>query len=374
MSDKRLLDLAADRNPSMAQLNEALVENSPAELWILAGQSNQVGFTDVEEETPDLFSHFPGFYMIETDGSIRAGQYPYYTEQLATSVQFHGRSGALEALRMRAAAGGRRIVVYCCAVGGTGLHWTATNGQWYGPATWGGNGSGGTLYQTVRDNINTALAADNKLFWKGLIWNQGENDADSSISGTDYLIAFLSMLRGWRNELNSDWMNNFGQELVVISQLTEYNLINGYPPGSATATDFKNIDDAVQGSVRNNPYWSFVRTDDLVNQADELHLDEDSQSEMAFRYLAGIRHAEQNVSGNKPKHVDIRAHVAARGYSVGETVSHEGQIRQANQNIIAGTVFTESQWDTLCTSFKSPDNTEWLLSVDNNGQPSLTAQ
>lgn len=343
MADKNLLDLNSSGNVAISDINDSLVEENLAELWIVAGQSNCVGNCD-QDSNKDLYSSEPGLYLIDLDGSIRLATYPFHVTQVENPLgdYFHGRSGALDALRLRAAQGGRRIVVLSAAYKGSGLHWNSLAPLWYGPAAYGGDGLGGTLYQEVVTRANAALALDSRLFWKGLIWHQGEADSIPAVSGADYISAFNSMLDGWRAEINADFMNNRGQEIVVIGQLTPYNLANGY--STYAASEFQEIDNAVQVEVAKNPFWAFVRSDGLNVQADNIHFDVADQAKLGYRYFSAIKFAEMNCSGEKPLNIPIPEFSATKGYSFGETITYNGYLYRANKNVPPGS-FNIADWD-----------------------------
>lgn len=94
-------------------------------------------------------------------------------------------------------ATGHAVLVVPCAIGGTGQHIGSDlngNGHW---------GPGGTLAAQAIDKINAALAAASSAGWqpqyRGTLWHQGENDADtlqgSSADTTAYREALKWMIQ-----------------------------------------------------------------------------------------------------------------------------------------------------------------------------------
>lgn len=346
MANKRLTDLDTFGNPELVTIRDEMSPDQVTELWILAGQSNMVGYGGAagdEERAPQ-----EGLYMIDESGNIQPASMPVHVEQINNGLgtNLTGASGGLNALKMRAAQGSKKIAVLSAAVGGTGLHWTATVPMWYGSSTYSGNSTGGTLWNAVITRADAFLAANPRTVLRGVIWHQGENDAFASISTADYKTAFMSMIDGWKAEIDSDMFGGHDDLLVIIGQLTPYNLANGYDAVAASA--FTAIDTAHRELVAENRLFSFAPSTGLTvitESPDNVHFDVASQRAMGRRYLAAIIEAELNQAGDKPG-TKIDTFNTSRDYAEGTIVLHLGGVYQANTEVTAG-AFTLSEWDTV---------------------------
>lgn len=175
-----------------------------ADVWVLCGQSNEVGFGDgldtayLDTADPRIVQ-WPGSGAYV--GSVVAAIDPLFHREQHAGAAGHAMTFARRYVRTIPA--NRRVMLVPCAAGSTGFTTSSASsppsgytfvaaGSW-DPA----KGDGGiSLYQNAIDSAKAALAENPANRLGGFIWCQGE--ADIGISGPAYQAKLDALIAGFR--------------------------------------------------------------------------------------------------------------------------------------------------------------------------------
>ncbi len=214
--------------------------------FLLIGQSNMAGRGDIDKVT--RISH-PDILMFR-DGQWQVAEEPLHQDKPHAGIGL----GMSFAATLLAAFPGQRIGVIPCAVGGTPLS------RWV---------PGADLYENAVA-ITKWATADSVL--KGILWHQGESDAQSEVTATSYEQRFTTMLTALREALGSDDVP------VIVGQLGEY--LHDQPGGPYYGL----VNQALQRTAETLPHCAYVRAHGLTHKGDGLHFSAASLRTLGRRY------------------------------------------------------------------------------------------
>lgn len=225
-------------------------------IFLIAGQSNAVGRGDSYDAGLDT-----------TDARIlqlgQAGQLALATEPLSHVDPIEGKIGfGLSFARAYIAAHGGTVILVPCAQGSTGFAGNAWN-------------PGNVRYGTAISRTNYVLAATGGRFG-GVLWQQGEADANAALTEAQYAAAFDSMVAGMRSSIVAPAFPFF-----VGGMSPEWYAGNATREGiQAAIEDAPNrLDDCIYVS-------SAGLTGNLAG--DEIHIDAASQRILGPRYFDAV--------------------------------------------------------------------------------------
>jgi hypothetical protein len=149
---------------------------------------------------------------------------------------------------------GQRIGLIPCAVGGTPLS------RWM---------PGADLYENAVAITKRATAHS---VLKGILWHQGESDAQSEVTATSYAQRFTTMVTALREALGSNDIP------VIVGQLGEY--LHDQPGGPY----YSLVNQALQRASETLPQCAYVRAHGLTHKGDGLHFSAVSLRTLGQRY------------------------------------------------------------------------------------------
>lgn len=232
-------------NPSYtSETNKNYIEESHEEslsIFILAGQSNMEGDGDIEDFNTDL--NREGIYAFNDDFRWVIGKEPV-RKKVGPSISFAATLIENEAEYP--------IGIINVARGGTNI------GQWLN------NGDDNSLYKNM---IKRALAGSSQGEIKGLLFYQGENDAEGD--STDYVdnwhLKFAEFVTEVRQDLKLDSLP------IIFAQI-----------GKGNGTNWIKVK-ASQERV-SIPHVYMIKTDDIDYQDGSIHFTTDGYVEIGKRF------------------------------------------------------------------------------------------
>ena len=334
----------------------SMLAASPAEslptgynIIIVAGQSNSVGLAPsiTADTTPDtlgpggteLVKQFGTVRSLGNYGTIFSGADPLTLAQ--GGVNSGNTSIGSQFARAYAAATGRKTLIVHVGYSNTDLIGTIKAWQYSAtpanpPATTGGNVSvtASNLYANMIYEANRALTAAQALdagsAIVGLIWAQGENDANQSITGSVYYDALSAVIDGFRAQVTgaaNTWCLIGG---MVPEAIYEDALVNN------VYHNFRRIHRAHKRLAAVKPRTAFVRgdwggadraTDVAGGQLGAIHYRVRSAVvSMAARALAARTAAVARTTGASvaaPGAPSIQSAVATSGQSIRVQVNRD---------------------------------------------------
>ncbi len=293
--------MTAGCGPTITPKTETANTNRPIRVFIVAGQSNAVGYNNISEYQngnaafPDKYLHQPDILYWNTSTKDRP------TAWKTLRVNDNGSFGPeiTFAYDLAAANPNDRIAIIKCAVGGTGIARSADytdyisalknfndKGNNWHPLS--DNHPAGQLYQMLIEDTHAALAQlESEHFqWKltGFIWMQGEHEAGISLKmATDYeklLTEFIGAIRG---DLNTPCLP------VAIGQVNSHTWAYG---------DI--VRQAQENFCKNDTNAALVKTTDLSRNGSggPAHFDADATLTLGSRFSAAMK--QFICSGDKP--------------------------------------------------------------------------
>lgn len=266
----------------------------PIDMYLLAGQSNAVGCSEIGNAYTQTFENIWYAGEIErkvtlkqTDGENGEGNEPQYEITAAQSLiqtfsdfrksvsgglGYHSTSigpeyGMAKVFNGQYGGAERRAIIFKTAYGGTFLHNVSTSANWASPSTWRAgykpdpdkpvttSNMAGVLYQRFVDNFehvyNELKANGYQPIVKGMAWMQGEADAGNATAKMFYyrnLKLFISDIREEIASITGD--ETLKQMPFVIGKIAKtymkYNnpdaiVINEVQQAVADAEDMKNV-------------------------------------------------------------------------------------------------------------------------------------
>lgn len=337
-------------------VRRAFISDEIWEMWILWGQSQMSGTVsgDLTPGGPDL--GVPSIYTLDQSGALIPEQYPMHTPPTNSPG---GRSPGHSFAQLRAAAGANLILVPA-AEGGVGIE-PVSGGQWYGPASAGGSGAGGTHWLSVTNRINAFRAANPniKFIIKGDIFAGGENEAFNNIPGPTFTQWYDSAVNGWKAALPTGAAGDHSGWVSVICDILEFLKQNGYtntlssffvPPANfqSIAAEFRKIVLARRNVALVPTTGVAVAEEGLPGNDGNIHYSAAGTLEMGRRiYAAAIRAELNNTGSAKGTRADIQTYVDGTVYPLDECVYFpvEKLIRKAR--VQTSSTYIPSEWQDL---------------------------
>jgi hypothetical protein len=162
--------------------------------------------------------------------------------------------GLAFAREMLAHRPGMQVGLVPCAVGGTAIN------EWQ---------PGETLFE---ETIRRARIAEADGALSGIIWHQGETDADRATGG--YRNRLLTVLRGFRGRLGQPRLP------IVVGLLGDFIV--------AARPDASRINNIIAGVAEELEATACVAAEGLIDKGDGLHFDAASARELGRRYARAM--------------------------------------------------------------------------------------
>ncbi len=232
----------------------------PVDLFLLIGQSNMAGRGVVEarDQVP-----IAGVFSFNKEKAWVPAVDPIHFDRPDRTGVGLGRSFAATLIELKAA---KSVGLIPAAFGGSALQ------EWVP----------GTLHYTnAVERVKAALAgAGPGARLRGILWHQGEADANEEERAVTYRIRFAKMIAALRKDLGAELVP------VVVGQLGEFVLEKAYTQLGKVNADLALIPLHV-------PLSGFVSSRGLKDKGDQLHFDAASLREFGRRYaLAWLAIAE----------------------------------------------------------------------------------
>lgn len=218
-------------------------------LFLLIGQSNMAGRGDISAVPPLDHSQIDMF----RDGVFVPATEPLHTDKPAIAGIGLGMSFAASLLKAYPDAW---IGLLPCAFGGTRLD------QWM---------PGEDLYVNAVE-ITCRASSDGIL--RGILWHQGEGDAQDIRKANTYARRLSKMVGQLRADLNA------GQVPFITGEL------GGFLKDHATCTHYLTINAALKKLAAELPLCDWVSGHDLKDKGDTVHFDATALREFGRRYAA----------------------------------------------------------------------------------------
>lgn len=227
-------------------------------IFILAGQSNMAGrgLLEPEDTIPD-----PRIFTLDvSDHWVQAKEPLHYYEPGRTGLDC-GLSFGKDMIRQLDTS--IYIGLIPCAVGGSSVE------QWLGDSTH----RGVTLFSNLR---HKAELAEKVGTIKGIIWHQGENNANPTLI-KDYENKVLELFHQFRSAVHNDHLQIMVGELANFLSKNEY----GHYPDT--------INRILHHLPVRDPFISVIPTADLIHKGDSVHFDGPSQRVLGRRFAAAVK-------------------------------------------------------------------------------------
>ncbi|MDP4091494.1 MAG: sialate O-acetylesterase [Bacillota bacterium] len=225
--------------------------------FLLIGQSNMAGRGSLGEVEP---IENKDILMFRSNTWITAKE-PLHTDKPELAGVGLGMSFA-ETLQKKY---GKKIGLIPCAFGGTSLD------EWK---------KDGALYSNA---VSAALEAQKNSCLKGILWHQGENDADMLETAESYKDRFLTFIDPLFKDLGVSNMP------VVLGELGEY-LVSF---GGCTYSHIVNAQ--LSQLARQEKYLELVSVKGLTDRGDFLHFNSESLREFGRRYAEAWELCSKNL-------------------------------------------------------------------------------
>lgn len=238
-----LIPMTADATPAPAQLD----------LYLLMGQSNMAG-----RDTRDLGAQVddPRVLTLTGDGQWVVARDP-----------IHAKTGRIEpgvgpgiafARELLGSDATRTIGLIPCAVGGTPLR------RWV---------KGGDLYEQA---VARAREASARGVIRGVLWHQGEADAEKAANAASYGARLAKMFQDLRQDLGLPDLP------IVVGEIGQFVSPQRLPEAAT-------VRDAQRHLPETLSHVGFASSDGLVHLGDELHFSADSARELGRRFARAMR-------------------------------------------------------------------------------------
>jgi hypothetical protein len=241
------------------------VSAASAQTYILAGQSNMSGRGLVEELTPAERVADPAIRLYGNDGQWRVAAEPIDSAQGQIDTVSEDRQAAvgpgLFFARALHSQDGRPVALVPCAKGGTSI------------GRWKAGGGRDTLYGSC---LARAREAGGPL--AGLVWYQGETDAEKADAGPAWRAAFEDLVSSIRHDLGAPRLP------IVFVQLAD---APAQKEGARPYPSWTAIQDAQAKPL--DACVAMVSAKGLGKREDDLHLTTASQRVLGAR-LAKAMH------------------------------------------------------------------------------------
>jgi hypothetical protein len=239
------------------------------DIYLLMGQSNMVG-----RDTSTLAGQVddPRILAFTAENEWVVAREPI-TPQVGNIAVGMG-PGISFAGAMRKADAGRAVGLVGCAVGGTPLR------RWV---------KGGDLYEAAVARAKRAAAAGTI---RGVLWHQGESDADAQANAETYKARLTQMFKDLRTDLNLPELP------IVVGQVGDFLPVEKHPYVETVRAALRGMPEAL-------PRVGYADAKGLTDKGDALHFTAASQVTFGTRYaeamltLQAARAATQPAPGGR---------------------------------------------------------------------------
>jgi hypothetical protein len=249
----------------------AMPPSNPAQfkLFLLVGQSNMAGRAPVQPE--DKVANPRVLILDHEDKWVIQGEPIHFDKPKVPGVGPGYTFGKLLADKEP----GVTIGLIPCAYGGTSLaQWDpkSDNRKLYPPYS---------LYENAIRRIRIAMKSGTL---SGILWHQGESDADGT-PGT-YAIRLAPLVASFRADLQAP-------SVPFIAGEIGYFDYTGHPGA-------KTINEQIDTLPTVIPFCAIASARDLTDKGDHLHFDNASQKEMGKRYFDAFEQLQNPPAPSKP--------------------------------------------------------------------------
>jgi hypothetical protein len=223
----------------------------PQDLFLLIGQSNMAGRGVVGEEDK---KPPPGIFTFSKEKTWIPAVDPIHFDRPDRTGVGLGRNFAATLLQYKAA---QSVGLIPAAFGGSALN------EWV---------PGSTHYNNAIERTKAALtAAGPGARLRGILWHQGEADANDEALALTYRIRFAKVIAALRKDLGAESVP------VVVGQLGEF-------VSDKTYSQLGRINAELATIPLHVPLSAFVSSRGLKDKGDALHFDTPSLKEFGRRY------------------------------------------------------------------------------------------
>jgi hypothetical protein len=222
----------------------------PVDIFLLIGQSNMAGrgLVSDADRVP-----IPGIFAFSKEKIWIPAVDPIHFDRPDRTGVGLGRSFAATLLSMKAATS---VGLIPAAFGGSALH------EWV---------PGSAHYVNALERTKAALAASPGARLRGILWHQGEADANDEERAITYRLRFAKFIASLRKDLAAETVPVIVGQLGVFVQTKDYSQLQQVNAQLATLP-------------LHIPLAAFVSSQGLKDKGDQLHFDSPSLKEFGRRY------------------------------------------------------------------------------------------
>lgn len=236
------------------------------DLYLLIGQSNMAG-----RGVPDSLSNItdPAIWMLDRNGRWVPAKDPLHFDKKEAGVG----PGFAFAKEMLPEAGGHRIGLIPCAVGGTSIsRWQPGS---YDPVT---------RTHPYDDAIKRAKLAMKSGQLKGILWHQGESD-----SGASQYLYYRQRFDSLLLNLSADLDIAAGEVPMVVGQVGDFFVAKN-PEGHG-----KDINAILRQIAADHKNMAWASSEGLTDKGDKTHFDTNSARELGKRFARAMLQLQQKM-------------------------------------------------------------------------------
>lgn len=226
-------------------------------IYLLMGQSNMAGRGMLESQ--DTSTH-PRVFMLDKNDAWVLAKDPVHFDKPIAGVGL----GLTFGKTMANQDDHIKIGLVPCAKGGSSIN------KWFKDSLHQATNS--FPYNEMISKAKKALA-DGEL--KGILWHQGESDANSETNIEQYREKFYAMLDAIKNDLGIDHIP------VVIGELGHFTYAN--------RPLRKEMNKALARLASNDKHIALVKADGLTHKGDSLHFDSESYRKLGKEYAIKMK-------------------------------------------------------------------------------------
>ena len=223
----------------------------PVDIFLLIGQSNMAGrgLVSDADRVPT-----PGIFAFSKEKTWIPAVDPIHFDRPDRTGVGLGRNFAATLISMKAAT---TVGLIPAAFGGSALH------EWV---------PGSTHYTNAVERTKAALAAAGpNARLRGILWHQGEADANDEERAITYRLRFAKMIAALRKDLAAESVP------VIVGQLGEFVQTKDY-------SQLQRVNSELATLPLHIPLTAFVSSQRLKDKGDQLHFDSPSLKEFGRRY------------------------------------------------------------------------------------------
>lgn len=234
-------------------------------IFVLAGQSNMAGFGQFDE--------LPGWMQVKPR-NVEFYQFGHLT---GFSGQSRRRIGPEVAFAKYIAAyyPGRRIAIVKFAVGGTSIYDWVKNWDPGLSRRLTNSPIRNSLYDSLRRQIGWSHVLDNNNTVAAFLWMQGERDARFPAAANAYLGNLTNLINDFRRDYNSP------DGKFILGRIN--------PPVSVHRPAVDIIRNGQEKISLQKQGTSFINTDDLEKEPDQIHYNTKGQIALGRRFAEEFR-------------------------------------------------------------------------------------